>query len=68
MAIFVYKTPTHLAFDVEFTLVKGVIFTEIVLANGAILKLWAAHPYLKFGREPPSPEDNLLLDENLFYD
>ena len=40
-------------FDVEISLAKGIVFTKIGLANGAILKLWAAHPYPKFSQEPP---------------
>ena len=40
-------------FDVETSLAKGIIFRKIGLANGAILKLWAAHPCPKFSREPP---------------
>ena len=42
-------------FDVEISLVKGIIFRKIGLANGAILKQWAAHPCPKFSREPPPP-------------
>ena len=45
----------HGTFDVEISLAKGIVFTKIGLANGAILKLWAAHPYPKFSQEPPSP-------------
>ena len=45
--------PTQGAFDVEISLAKGIIFRKIGLANGAILKLWAAHPCQKFSREPP---------------
>ena len=37
------------------SLAKGIIFTKIGLAKGYILKLWAAHPYPKFSREPPPP-------------
>ena len=37
----------------KISLAKGIIFTKIVLANGYILKLWAAPPYPKFSREPP---------------
>ena len=40
-------------FDVEISLAKGIIFRKIGLANGSILKLWAAHPCPKFSREPP---------------
>ena len=43
---------THCTFDVEITLAKGIIFTKIGLANSTILRLWAAHPYPKFSREP----------------
>ena len=51
--------PTHGSFDVEISLAKGIIFTKIGLANGAILKLWAAHPYPKFSWEPlPPPGGN----------
>ena len=39
-------------FDVEISLAKGIIFRKIGLANGAILKQWAAHPCPKFSREP----------------
>ena len=46
------KMPTHGTFDVEISLAKGII--KIGLANGAILKLWAAHPCPKFSREPPA--------------
>ena len=42
-------------FDVEISLAKGIIFRKIGLANGAILKQWAAHPCPKFSREPPPP-------------
>ena len=42
-------------FDVEISLAKGIIFRKIGLANGAILKPWAAHPCPKFSREPPPP-------------
>ena len=47
--------PTHGTFDVEISLAKGIIFRKISLANGAILKPWAAHPCPKFSREPPPP-------------
>ena len=47
--------PTHGTFDVETSLAKGIIFRKICLANGAILKLWEAHPCPKFSREPPPP-------------
>ena len=40
-------------FDVEISLAKDIIFRKIGLANGAILKQWAAHPCPKFSREPP---------------
>ena len=40
--------PTHGTFDVETSLAKGIIFRKIGLANGAILKLWAAHHCPKF--------------------
>ena len=39
--------------NIEISVAKGAIFTKIGLANGAILKLWAAHPYPEFSREPP---------------
>ena len=45
--------PSQGTFNVEISLAKGIIFTKIGLANGTILKLWAAHPYPKFSREPP---------------
>ena len=38
---------------VEISLAKVIIFRKIGLANGTTLNLWAAHPYLKFSREPP---------------
>ena len=44
LASFVYKKPS---------LGKGIIFAKIGLSDGAILKLWAAHSYAKFSREPP---------------
>ena len=47
--------PTHDTFDVGISLAKGIIFRKIGLANGAISKLWAAHPCPKFSREPPPP-------------
>ena len=50
---FVWKTSTQGTFDVELSLAKGVIFTKIVLANGAILKMWRAHPYAKLAENPP---------------
>ena len=53
LASFAWKMPTHGTFDVETSLAKGIIFRKIGLANGAILKLWAAHPCPKFSREPP---------------
>ena len=49
--------PTHGTFDVEISLAKGIIVTNFGLANGAILKLWAAHPYPKFSGEHPYPCD-----------
>ena len=55
LASFAKKMPTHGTFDVEISLAKGIIFRKIGLANGAILKLWAAHPCPKFSREPPPP-------------
>ena len=48
-------------FDVEISLAKGIIFRKIGLANGAILKQWAAHPSPKFSREPP-PRAQLLAN------
>ena len=47
--------PTRGTFGVEISLAKGIIFRKIGLANGAILKLWAAHPCPRFSREPPPP-------------
>ena len=49
-------------FDVEISLAKGIIFRKIGLANGAILKQWAAHPCPKFSREPPPPVVVLKMD------
>ena len=40
---------------VEIGLARGIILTKIGLANSTILKLWEAHPYLKFSQETPSP-------------
>ena len=34
------------------SIAKGIIVKKIVLANDAILKLWAAHPYPKFSWDP----------------
>ena len=48
LASFAQKMPTHGTFDVGISLAKGIIFRKIGLANGAILKLWAAHPCPKF--------------------
>ena len=48
MASFAKKMPNHGTFDVEINLAKDIFFTKIGLANGAILKLRAAHPYPKF--------------------
>ena len=48
-----WKMPTHGTIDVEITLAKGIIFKNIGMANGSILKLWAAHPYPKFSGDPP---------------
>ena len=53
--------PTHGTFDVEISLAKSIILTKIGLANGAILKLWAAHPYPKFSREPHLPRGYTLV-------
>ena len=47
------ENATHGTFDVEISLAKGIIFRKIGLANGAILKPWAAYPGPKFSREPP---------------
>ena len=52
---FCLENAIHGTFDVEISLAKGIVFTKIGLANGAILKLWAAHPYPKFSQEPPPP-------------
>ena len=52
--------PTHGNVDVEISLAKGIIFRKIGLANGAILKLWAAHPCPKFSRELPPPRANFV--------
>ena len=49
--------PTQGTFDVKISLAKGIIFRKIGLANGAILKVWAAHPSPKFSGEPPPPRD-----------
>ena len=59
------------AFDVEISLAKGIIFTKISLANGAILKPWAAHPCPKFSQEPPPPRgikkpSNMLIISTKF--
>ena len=51
------ENATHGTFDVEISLAKGIIFRKIGLANGAILKPWAAHPCPKFSREPPPPSN-----------
>ena len=50
---FCLENAIHGTIDVEISLAKGIVFTKIGPANGAILKLWAAHPYLKFSQEPP---------------
>ena len=42
LASFVWKTSTHVTFDVEISLGKGINFIIIGLANGSIVKLWAA--------------------------
>ena len=47
-----YKKPTHCIFDVEISLAMGIIFRKLGLANGIILKLWEADPYLKCSRQP----------------
>ena len=52
---FCLENAIHGTIDVEISLAKGTVFTKIGLANGAILKLWAAHPYPKFSKEPPPP-------------
>ena len=51
--IFVEISPAKGITFVEISLANGIIFTKMGLANGTILKLWAAHPYLKFSLEPP---------------
>ena len=43
---------THGNFDAEISPAKGITFIKIGLANGANLKPWAEHPYLKFRRNP----------------
>ena len=48
----ILATPSTI--EVDFSLAKGIIFTKVSPANGAILKQWAAHLYLKFSREPPA--------------
>ena len=50
---FCLENAIHGTIDVEISLAKGIIFTKLGLANGAILKLLAAHPYPKFSQEPP---------------
>ena len=52
---FVQKKLTQGNVGGEIILAKGIIFTNIYLVNGYILKLWAAHRYPKFSREPPPP-------------
>ena len=42
--ILVQRMQKFMALDVEISLASGIIFTKIGLANGAILKLWAAQP------------------------
>ena len=56
---FCLENAIHGTIDVEISLAKGIVFTKIGLANGAILKLWAAHPYLKFSQEP-SPRVSVI--------
>ena len=48
------ENATHGTFGVEISLAKGIIFRKIGLANGAILKLWAAQTCPKLSREAPS--------------
>ena len=45
--------PTQDTFDADFSIAKIII--NIGLANGIILKLWAAQPYQKFSWEAPLP-------------
>ena len=52
--------PTWGTFDGRISLAKGIILTKIGLANGHILKLWVAHPYLKFNRELPVGAPNIF--------
>ena len=56
MAILVYKMPTYGIFDVEFSLAKGIIFTEVGLADGAILNMRVAYRHPRISRDllPPS--------------
>ena len=53
LASFAWKMPIQSTSEGKISLAKGIIFTKIGLANGYILKLWAAPPYPKFSREPP---------------
>ena len=66
---FCLENAIHGTIDVEISLAKGIFFTKIGLANGAILKLWAAHPYPKFSQEP-SPRVSVirLFSFMLFFD
>ena len=59
--------PTHGTFDVETSLAKSIIFRKIGLANGAILKLWAAHPCPKFSREPPRAAMKAQASQSRFF-
>ena len=49
---FCLENAIHGTIDVEISLAKGIVFTKIGLANGAILKLRAARLYPKFSQEP----------------
>ena len=47
---FCLENAIHGTIDEGISVAKGIVFTKIGLANGAILKLWAAHPYPKFSQ------------------
>ena len=60
------ETPIQSTFEGKISLAKGIIFTKIGLANGHILKLWAA-PYPKFSREPPTPPPCTYLSYKFWF-
>ena len=55
LASFAKKMPIQSTSERKISLAKGIIFTKIGLANGYIVKLWAAPPTRNLAENPPPP-------------